>query len=256
MISETIGPIERKLGQAIENEGCVHLALLDPERPLDRLTNVVRELESLGTFAVMVGGSTVASTVQLDRTVETIKSACGLPTILFPNGEEGISRRADAIFFMSLLNSSNPRFLIGAQAKGAPLVKAYGIEPIPLGYIVVGDAKTAVSRVGEIDRVPYSRPELAAGYALASQYLGMRFIYLEAGSGASEPVDLRMVEKVTSSVEVPVIVGGGIRTGEQARRLAEAGTSAIVTGTLLEQEGVDRVRDIVGSIRRVQTNVG
>jgi phosphoglycerol geranylgeranyltransferase len=230
--------------------GCVHLALLDPERPVGKLSDVVQELESIGTVAVMIGGSTVRSSAQLDKMVETVKTSCHLPTILFPNNESGISRHADAIFFMSLLNSSNPRYLIGAQAKGAPAVKAFGIEPIPLGYIVVGPSDTAVSTIGQVERVPYSRPEIAANYALAGQYLGMRFVYLEAGSGAKEPVDPEMIKRVSSTIDIPVIVGGGIRTASQAELIAKSGASAIVTGTVLEKEGTGPVERIISSIKR------
>ena len=245
-----MGPVENRITRAISESGCVHLALLDPERPVGNLSEVLQDLESMGTVAVMIGGSTVQSNAQLDRMVETVKNSCRLPTILFPNNESGISRHADAIFFMSLLNSSNPRYLIGAQAKGAPAVKAFGIEPIPLGYIVVGPSTTAVSTIGEVERVPYSKPEIAANYALAGQYLGMRFVYLEAGSGAREPVDAKMIRRVSSTVEVPVIVGGGIRTGSQAELIAKAGASAIVTGTVLEKEGTGPVKQIISSIKR------
>ncbi len=245
-----MGPVENKIRRAISESGCVHLALLDPERPVGNLSEVLQDLESMGTVAVMIGGSTVQSNAQLDRMVETVKNSCRLPTILFPNNESGISRHGDAIFFMSLLNSSNPRYLIGAQAKGAPAVKAFGIEPIPLGYIVVGPSTTAVSTIGEVERVPYSKPEIAANYALAGQYLGMRFVYLEAGSGAREPVDAKMIRRVSSTVEVPVIVGGGIRTGSQAELIAKAGASAIVTGTVLEKEGTGPVKQIISSIKR------
>jgi phosphoglycerol geranylgeranyltransferase len=151
---------------------------------------------------------------------------------------------------MSLLNSSSPRFLIRAQSKGAPSVKRFKLEPIPLGYLVVGDSKTAVSSIGRANRIPYSKPELAGAYALAAQYLGMRFVYLEAGSGAEHPVETRMVEKVSSDLDIPVIVGGGIRTPDQARALAKAGASAIVTGTLLEQQGPGPVKSIVSAMRR------
>src|SRR5713101_1244362 len=245
-----MGPVENRITRAISESGCVHLALLDPERPVGNLSEVLQDLESMGTVAVMIGGSTVQSNAQLDRMVETVKNSCRLPTILFPNNESGISRHGDAIFFMSLLNSSNPRYLIGAQAKGAPAVKAFGIEPIPLGYIVVGPSTTAVSTIGEVERVPYSKPEIAANYALAGQYLGMRFVYLEAGSGAREPVDAKMIRRVSSTVEVPVIVGGGIRTGSQAELIAKAGASAIVTGTVLEKEGTGPVKQIISSIKR------
>src|SRR5438552_15015157 len=129
----------------------------------------------------MVGGSTVRSVDQLDGTVKKIKDLTDLPVILFPNGPAGVSRFADAIFFMSLLNSSSPRFLILAQAKGAPSDKRVKLEPIPLDYLEVGDSKTAVSSVGRANRIAYSKLELAAAYALADQYLGMRFVYLQAG---------------------------------------------------------------------------
>ena len=236
---------------AISENGCVHLALLDPEKPVGDLERLLRDLEELGTVAVMIGGSTVRTTMELDRMVQKVKASCRLPTILFPNNESGVSRHADAIFFMSLLNSSSPRYLIGAQVKGAPAVKAFGLEPIPVGYIVVGPSMSAVSTVGEIARIPYSNPDLAANYALAGQYLGMRFVYLEAGSGANRSVDAGMVERVSSMINIPVIVGGGIRTAAQAERLAKAGASVIVTGTILERkEGIGEVREIVSSLKR------
>ena len=198
----------------------------------------------------MVGGSTITSSQELDETIRTIKASTSLPTILFPNGVSGISRLADAIFFMSLLNSSQPRYITGAQAIGAPVVKRFKLEPIPLGYILVGDSTTAVSSVSRAELIPYSKPELAASYALAAQYLGMHFVYLEAGSGAGKPVDPNMVRKVSSDLEIPLIVGGGIGTPHQAKELAQAGASAIVTGTVLEREGTRQVAKIVAAIGR------
>lgn len=245
-----MGPVETKINAAIARHGCIHLALLDPEKPVTNVSKVLSELEDMGTLAIMIGGSTVKSSNQLDRMVREVKESSRLPTILFPNNEAGISRHADAIFFMSLLNSLNPRYLIGAQAKGAHAVKMFGLEPIPLGYIVVGPSRSAVSMVGEVDRIPYSDPDLASNYALAGQYLGMRFVYLEAGSGADHPVDPGMVRKVSSTVNIPVIVGGGIRNGRQAELLANAGASAIVTGTVLEKQGIGHVREIVSSLKR------
>ncbi len=225
-----MGPVEAALQKNIEKQGCIHLALFDPEKPGGKLRNECAALEKIGTTAVMVGGSTVASTRELDGTIKTIKDSCSLPVILFPNGVSGISRFADAIFFMSLLNSSQPRYITGAQALGAPLVKRFKLETIPLGYILVGES--------------------AASYALAAQYLGMRFVYLEAGSGAGRPVDASMVKKVSSELEIPLVVGGGIRTPQQAQELADAGASAIVTGTVLEREGADQVAKIVAALGR------
>lgn len=244
------GPIESLLLEGIQDKGCIHLALIDPEKFQNDWPKIVGDLEDNGTTGVMVGGSTVRSSTQLDKTVKTVRDASSLPIILFPNGPIGISRFAHAIFFMSLLNSSSTKYLIEAQVVGAPAVRRFNLEPIPLGYIVVGESRTAVSTVGRAKLVPFSRADLATAYALAAQYLGMRFVYLEAGSGADRSVDSRMVSKVSASVDVPVIVGGGIRTPNQAERLARAGASAIVTGTVLEQEGSGRIKRILAAIRR------
>ncbi len=245
-----MGPVESILLKNIEKSGCIHLALIDPEKSGRDLSTACKDLEKLGTTAIMVGGSTLASSQELDGTIKAIKGSCSLPTILFPNGLSGISRFAEAIFFMSLLNSSHPRYITGAQALGAPVVKRFKLEPIPLGYILVGKSSTAVSSVSGAELIPYSKPEVAASYALAAQYLGMRFVYLEAGSGAARPVDTAMVKRVSSEIDIPCVVGGGIKTPEQAQELADAGASAIVTGTVLEREGTGQVARIVAAIGR------
>ncbi len=234
----------------IREKGCIHLALIDPEKSPHNLPDTVAALESQGTAAIMIGGSTLKSSTQLDKTVKTIRESCSLPTILFPNGPVGVSRFAQAIFFMSLLNSSSTRFLIESQVVGASMVRRFNLEPIPLGYVIVGHSETAASTVGMAKPVPFSKIDLATDYALAAQYLGMRFVYLEAGSGAERMVDPRMVSRVSETVDVPIIVGGGIRTPEQAERLARAGASAIVTGTVLEQEGPGRVKQILAALKR------
>jgi phosphoglycerol geranylgeranyltransferase len=245
-----MGPVESLLLRNIKKHGCIHLALIDPEKTGAHLRNTCLKLEQLGTTAIMVGGSTVASSQELDASISQIKSACSLPTILFPNGISGISRFADAIFFMSLLNSSQTHYITGAQAMGAPLVKRFKLEPIPLGYILVGESTTAVSSVSKADLIPYSKPDTAASYALAAQFLGMRFVYLEAGSGAGKPVEAAMVKAVSSQIEIPLIVGGGIRSPEKAQEIAKAGASIIVTGTVLEQEGASQVGRIVAALGR------
>ena len=244
------GPVESALLDGIQQRGCVHLALIDPEKFSDNLSEIVAALESHGTLAIMVGGSTLKSSALLDRTVKTIRESCSLPVILFPNGPVGISRFANAIFFMSLLNSASTEYLIESQVLGASVVRRFNLEPIPLGYMVVGQSETAVSTVGKARPVPFSKVELATDYALAAQYLGMRFVYLEAGSGAQRMVDPKMVSRVSEVVDVPIIVGGGIRTPAQAEQLARAGASAIVTGTVLEQEGPGRVKEILAALKR------
>jgi phosphoglycerol geranylgeranyltransferase len=193
----------------------------------------------------MVGGSTVISTSHLDRIVKAIKKTVSIPVILFPNNVTGISKHADAIWFMSLLNSSDPYFLMGAQVLGALVIKKFGLEPIPLGYIVVGEGG-AVSVVGKAVPIPYDKPELAAAHALAAQYFGMRFVYLEAGSGAKQPVPNSMIRTVKNATHIPLIVGGGIKTGEQVKEMVGAGADVIVTGTVVEECRVkDKIRELI-----------
>ena len=226
----------------------VHLTLLDPDKQDPAEAGKIALAASLGgTDGIMVGGSQRVSQENLDATVKSIKEHVDLPVILFPGGVTGISKHADAIFFMSLLNSRNPYFITGAQAQGAPIVKAVGIEPIPMGYIVV-EPGGAVGKVGEADLIPKDNPQAAAGYALAAQYLGMNLIYLEAGSGADRHVPAEMITAVKSAVDIPLIVGGGIQTGEDAKAVKEAGADIIVTGTIVEQ-----VTDVEGKIKEITT---
>lgn len=207
-------------------------------------------LEDIGTSGVMVGGSTLASTSQLDDVVTFFKKKLNLPIILFPNSITAISSKADAIFFMSLLNSNNPMFITGFQALGAPLIKRYNLEAIPLGYIIVGEGSTA-AYIGQAHEIPLKKPEVAALYALAAQYIGMRFVYLEAGSGSEKPVPPEMINHVKKTVDIPIIVGGGIRTPEAASKAAKAGASIIVTGTIGEEDPSGKtMKKIIESIKK------
>ena len=244
------GKVEEYLLNELEKHGKIQITLIDPENlDVETASKITAETEALGSSAIMVGGSTVTSPTRLDEIVLAVKKSVEIPVILFPNNVTGISRYADAIWFMSLLNSSDPYYIIGAQMLGAPIIKRYGIEPIPMGYIVVG-SESAVSVVGQAKAIPKNKPELAAAYALAAQYLGMRFIYLEAGSGAKEPVSCEMVNLTRRYIDLPIIVGGGIKTGLQAREIVDAGADIIVTGTVAEDpEAKSRLQDIIHNIR-------
>jgi len=230
-----VGRVEEYLLRKIREEGAIHMTLIDPDKvEAASMPHFAQEVEAYKTSAIMIGGTTIASTTQLDEVVKAVKKDVNIPVILFPNNITGISRYADAIWFMSLLNSSDPYFITGAQILGAPLIKIYGLEPISLGYIIVGDGGSA-GVIGRAFSIPYDRPELAVAYALATQYFGMRFVYLEAGSGAKRPVPRKMVEMVKKVIDIPLIVGGGIRTCEQAREIVSAGADILVTGTVLER---------------------
>ena len=247
------GPTEKYLLDKIKTDGSIHLTLIDPEKVTAQdASRVAENSKNSGTAAIMIGGSTFISQTHLDDVVKAIKSRVDIPTILFPNNVTGISSHADAIWFMSLLNSVDPYFLIGAQILGAPLIKKYGLEPLSMGYIIVGEGGTA-GIVGKAISVPYNKPELAAAHALAGQYLGMRFIYLEGGSGAKNPVPPEMIAAVKHVIEIPLIVGGGIRSKEQAVAAASAGADIIVTGNLTETtDSKQKIAEIIAAIKHTK----
>jgi phosphoglycerol geranylgeranyltransferase len=246
-----MGRVEKYLLDRIKKEKTIHMTLIDPEKVTPSIAyRLATDAESCDTSAIMVGGSTLVSGSHLDKIGKSLKEAVDIPIILFPNNITGITKYADAIWFMSLLNSSDPYFLMGAHVLGAPVIKKFGLEPIPLGYIIVGEGGT-VSIVGKAIPIPYNKPELAAAHALAAEYLGMRFVYLEAGSGVENPVPPEMIKAVKSITPLPLIVGGGIRTGEQVKDVVIAGANVIVTGNILEENhGKSKITELVGNIKK------
>lgn len=241
------GPKPRFVEEYLERHlrhGPLHVTLIDPDRQDPKEAGrMAKAAADAGSSAIMVGGSTPERARILDRTVRHVKKASGLPVILFPGGATQVSAHADAVWFMSLLNSRSRDFLVGEQVRGAPIIEKLGLEAIPMGYIVVEPGGT-VGKVGQADLVRRDDLDGAIAYALAAQFFGMRFVYLEAGSGASQPVPPAMVRAVKRAVRIPVIVGGGLKTAEMAHDAIEAGADIIVTGTLVE--GVTDVRKTLG----------
>jgi phosphoglycerol geranylgeranyltransferase len=234
--------------------GPLHFTLLDPDKQSPaKAGELARAAAEAGSHAIMVGGSTGLNMRLVDATVLAIKRRVEVPVILFPPGAEGISAHADAVFWMSMLNSRSRRFLIDEQRIGAPFVKHLGLEPLAMAYLVF-EPGGAAGMVGEADLIPRDDPATAIGYALAAQYFGMEFVYLEAGSGAAAPIPAEVVAAVRRELDIPLIVGGGIRDRHTARTLIEAGADIIVTGTLIEglvdvkgtlSELLDYIRGIV-----------
>jgi phosphoglycerol geranylgeranyltransferase len=235
----------------MSNKNKLHFSLLDPDKQKPTVAGkIAKAVEDAGSSAIMVGGSTLVSQEQVDETVKEIKKNSRLPVILFPSGAKFLSKYADAVFFMSLLNSRNLDFIIREHVKGAPFVKHSGIEPISMGYVIVEPGMTA-GKVGEVDLIKKDDIDSAVGYALASQYLGMDFFYLEAGSGSPTPVSNEMITAVKKSINIPLVVGGGIKDASTAREKAKAGADVVVTGTKLEEEKnlKKALIDIINSIR-------
>ena len=212
----------------------LHFTLLDPAKriPLD-FSTIAEEVTALGSSAIMLGGSTGISSELLDRTITEIKSSSDLPIILFPNSANAISKLADAIFFMSLLNSRDINYLIQEQVNGSRIIKKIGLEPISMGYLIIGSGET-VGKIGNIRHIPMDDHERTISYAVAAQFFGAKFFYLEAGSNAKEAISKKMVESVKGEIDIPLIVGGGIKDRETAKKLSSAGADILVTGSILE----------------------
>jgi len=229
----------------------MHMTLIDPatQKP-ERAGEIAKVAVTCGTDAFMVGGSTGVTQSNLDRTVEEIrKSAGGRPIIHFPAGAKVLTPKVDAIYFMSFLNSKNVRNIVGEQIAGAPFIKKFGIEAIPMGYIVL-EPGMKVGEVGEANLIRRDDIETAKAHSLAAEFFGMKLVYLEAGSGAAETVPPAMVKAVKSEIKIPLIVGGGIRDGARAKALTDAGADILVTGTLVEMGDFEkRLKDILRAMR-------
>jgi phosphoglycerol geranylgeranyltransferase len=197
---------------------------------------LAKDVEKIGASAILVGGSSATDQIEMAEVVKNLKKAVKIPKILFPGNVTGIVPQADAILFSSLLNSENPYFISQAQALGAPSVLKFGLEPLPTAYLVIGEG-TSAWFVGSARGIPFDKPKIAAAYSLAAQFLGMRFVYLEAGSGAASSVKPEMVKTIRKVFKGFLIVGGGIRDPVTAKKIVSAGADAIVIGTLLEKNG-------------------
>ncbi|MEN4006972.1 MAG: geranylgeranylglyceryl/heptaprenylglyceryl phosphate synthase [Methanobacteriaceae archaeon] len=228
----------------------IHLTLLDPEKQSpEEAVRIANEAIAGGTDGIILGGSTTGPT-ELDITAKSLQESVDVPVILFPGNISGVSRYADAIFFMSLLNSNNPYWITGAQALSAPAVKKMGIEILPMGYLVVEPGGT-VGWVGDAKLIPRNKPDIAVAYAMAAECLGMRFLYLEAGSGADKHVPEAMIKAVKKKSNIIVIVGGGIRDGKTAARIAKAGADIVVTGTIVEDSSnvKNKIEELVEGVK-------
>jgi phosphoglycerol geranylgeranyltransferase len=231
------GKVWKYITDKIGSEGACHFSLLDPDPLATTIENVVEQAElaeKAGSDAIMIGGSTIFGVI--DDAVRRITEAVDIPTILFPGNITGVSEHADAMFFMTLLNSTNPYWIIGAQAMAAPKVKLTGIEAIPMAYLMVAPGKTA-AWVGDAKPFPRDKPKLPAMYAIAAELLGLKLVYLEAGSGAEGGgVPPPIISAVTQFIDIPVITGGGFNDARSVVSAIEAGASIVVQGTYVEKE--------------------
>ena len=246
------GRTEAYLRSLSEDGRVLHFSLFDPEKVnLDKLYKDAKMLFDAGTSAFLVGGTLNVNIEKLNLILDLLEDF-DVPKIIFPSNINLISSKADAILFMSLLNSDDIYYVIGAQVVAAPIVKASGLEVLPTAYIIIGFGGTA-AHVGRARVIPYDNVDLAVAYSLAAEYLGMRFIYLESGSGAPEPVRPEMIRAVRSVIKSFLLVGGGIKSKEAAVKLAEAGANAIVTGNVIEKDP-EKAIEIIKGLKTVRVS--
>ena len=229
--------VEKFLQSELNKKKALLFVLIDSEvSNLESSKKLAREVEKIGASAILVGGSSANDQIEMSQVVKSIKKEINIPIILFPGNVTGVVPDADGILFSSLMNSENPYFITQAQALGAPSVLKFGLEPLPTAYLVIGDG-TSAWFVGSARGIPFEKPKIAAAYALAAKFLGMRFVYLEAGSGAKSSVTPEMVKMVKQVFDGFLIVGGGIKDEKTAKSLVDAGANALVIGTFLEKGG-------------------
>ncbi|MDR3666164.1 MAG: geranylgeranylglyceryl/heptaprenylglyceryl phosphate synthase [Ignavibacteriaceae bacterium] len=239
-----------QLLEVIKVKGAAYLVLLDPDNlPEDKVSRFAKHCEESGVDGFLVGGSLLLND-NLESFLVNLKKVTSLPAIIFPGDVNQISSKADAILYLSVVSGRNPEHLIGKHVLAAPIIKKCGIEPIATGYLLIESGRTTTAQYmsGSLP-IPRNKPGIAAATALAAEYLGMKLIYLEAGSGADNPIPNEMVKTVSSLCTVPVVVGGGIKTEVIAKELVENGAKIIVTGNFFEDEtNWNRIKDFANAV--------
>ena len=210
--------------------------LIDPDNTdMDQIIETAQLCNDANVDYVFVGGSLMLSN-HLDECIKTFKSKSSIPVILFPGSPSQVSKEADALLYLSLISGRNPELLIGAHVVSAPKIKASGLEIISTGYIVIDGGKpTTVSYMSHSAPIPYDKDDIAVCTAIAGEFLGKNVLYLDAGSGAINPISEKMIQKVSNQISTPLIVGGGISTPEKAIANCQAGADIIVVGNALEK---------------------
>ncbi|MFP4165461.1 MAG: geranylgeranylglyceryl/heptaprenylglyceryl phosphate synthase [Chitinispirillaceae bacterium] len=238
--------------QSMKNQGRkAYWVLLDPDDfSIEEARSIACQCEKSKVDALLVGGSLLHSD-HFDQFVESLKKAASVPVLLFPGDSTQLSPKADALLYLSLISGRNPVNLIGEHVKAAPIIRKYGLDALATGYMLVeSGAVTSVEFMSNTRPLPRHKPGIAAAHALAAQYMGMHLVYLEAGSGAAKSVPAEMIKAVSSYIDIPIIVGGGIRDKDTAREKLEAGADIIVTGNMLRKEnGVENMKEIAEMIK-------
>jgi len=210
--------------------------LLDPDKCSDKdIRSLSTILDTVTPDLLLVGGSLVNSNTQ--AFVTRLKGHIQLPVVLFPGSSSQYAANVDAILFLSLLSGRNPEFLISHQVASAPLIKANNTEAIATGYLLVdGGCPTSVQYISQTQPIPANKDDIAIATALAGQYLGMKLIYMDAGSGAQNPISSKMITAVKHQLDIPLMIGGGLNNTSKIKTACQAGADIVVVGNALEKD--------------------
>lgn len=247
--------IYERLQNSKSRYGGGFLLLLDPDRIEQReYLRLAEAAQECRVDGILVGSSFVLKS-NFAEAVQAIKEVTELPVIIFPGSITQITQHADAILFTSLLSGRNPTYLIDEQVKGAPIIKQARIEPISTGYLLIESGNlTSVQYMSGCTPIPNTKYDIAAAHALAAQYLGMKFVYLEAGSGARTPVPVEMIREVASYASIPIIVGGGLNSPEAVAARIDAGACLVVIGNHFENDTrLTHLRELVAAAHPLQS---
>ncbi len=208
--------------------------LLDPDKT-ENLQNLIGRLKKIKPDYIFVGGSLVQQN-QLHSLIKNLKQHCHSPVILFPGNHNQISPEADALLFLSLISGRNPEYLIGQHVIAAPLLSRTSLEIIPTAYMLIENGKTtSVEYISQTKPIPRDKTDIALATALAGEMLGLKMLYLEAGSGAKHAVPKKMIRLLAKNLKIPIMVGGGIKNKKQLKKMYEAGADMVIIGTAFEK---------------------
>ncbi len=225
------------LYQQKANANKAFAVLIDPDKLNEQaLSDTIQLAIDAKVDYFFVGGSLVV-TDTLDKVVTTIKAACSIPVVLFPGSPDQITPNADALLYLSLISGRNPELLIGQHVISAPFVRQSGLEIIPVGYMLVdGGTPTTVSYISNTNPIPANKNDIASCTAMAGEMLGLKVIYMDAGSGAQTAIPSAMIQEVSKYIKIPLIIGGGITTAAKAKENCLAGADIIVVGNAVEKD--------------------
>lgn len=244
------GKVETYIDGIIASGSGVFMGVIDPPKfSPEKAAELARMLEENGCDVIQLGGSIGAHGPVLDQVTKAIKQAVKIPVNLFPGNMGTVTPYADSIYFMSLLNSNNPYWISSAPILGALNIKKANLEPIPTAYLIFEPGETA-GWIGEARLLPRKKPDVGVAYALAAQYLGMRFAILESGSGAPEPVPTQIVGAIRKYADLNIVIAGGVKTPQQAKALVAAGANCIHVGTMIEdsKNPAEKIRQFAKAI--------